>query len=204
LQSIYRPSFRKSWDTYRTFGFHAANLQELGIWQVAFRSSLVEILGLPRIAERGLVDLAPKLLQEEHFSDHVRQEWRITTEPGFELPFFLLRPIEPSSKQLPVVITPHGHGKSGKLSYVRAGNEYGPPPEGDRDIALQAVRQGYIALAPDMRAFAQMRLAEDLKADKVSSCQLMQLRAIMFGRTLVGERVWDMMRLLDFYGRAPE
>ncbi len=191
-------------ETYQEYAFRAGNLAEFQIWQRAFRTRLAVALGLPVIAERGRVELSPRLLAEETFPDHIRQEWRITTEPGFELPFYLLRPAAMGSSRRPVVLTPHGHGKLGKLIYVGAGNEIGPSPEGERDIALQAVREGYLALAPDVRAFADMRLQADLQADKTSSCQLMQLRALMFGRTLIGERVWDMMRLIDFAAGLPD
>ncbi len=191
-------------NTYRQFAFRARNLDEFKVWQESFRASLGVALGLPSIMERGISELSPRLIAEASFADHTRQEWRIITEPGFELPFFLLRPHATNGKRLPVVITPHGHGKAGKADYAGVGNEDGPSPEGERDIALQAVRQGYLALAPDMRAFADMRLPADLKADNTSSCQLMQLRALMFGRTLIGERVWDMMRLLDFAATLPD
>ena len=190
--------------TYRQFGFHAQSKDEFQVWQSSFRSSLAAALGLPNIMERGIVDIAPCMISEEDFNDHTRQEWHITTEPGFELPFYLLRPKNAGNKRLPVVITPHGHGKGAKADYVGRGNESGPSPEGERDIALQAVRQGYLALAPDMRAFADMRLQKDKKTDYRSSCEIMQLHAMMFGRTLIGERVWDMMRLVDFAATLPD
>jgi dienelactone hydrolase len=190
--------------TYREYAFRARNTKEFRQWQRAFRSRLHAVLGLHRIQEGGVTDLAPRMIKQEAFADHVREEWRITTEPGFELPFFLLRPLDKSTRSRPVVITPHGHGIHGKHTYVGAGNESAPDAEGDRDIALQAVRQGYLALAPDMRAFAAMRLSEDIKAERTSSCQLLQVRAIMFGRTLIGERVWDMMRLVDFAATLPD
>jgi dienelactone hydrolase len=191
-------------ETYREYAFRACNEAEFKQWQRAFRARLIDVLGLRNIQARGVADLAPRLINTESFSDHVREEWRITTEPGFELPFFLLRPLNDSSRRRPVVITPHGHGIRGKHTYVGAGKESELSAEGDRDIALQAVREGYIALAPDMRAFVDMRLADDLNAERTSSCQLMQMRAIMFGRTLIGERVWDMMRLIDFAATLPD
>ena len=68
--------------------------------------------------------------------------------------------------------------------------------EGERDVALQAVRQGYVAIAPDVRAFADLRRREELEKDATSSCRTLQMHALLFGRTLVGERVWDMGRAI--------
>src|SRR5690606_11410903 len=58
--------------------------------------------------------------------------------------------------------------------------------------------EGYIAIAPDMRGFASLRLQRDIEKDANNSCQELQLRAYMFGRTLIGERVWDIQRLIDW------
>jgi hypothetical protein len=49
-----------------------------------------------------------------------------------------------------------------------------------------------------MRAFASMRLAPDREKDSCSSCRTLQMHALLFGRTLIGERVWDMSRLIDW------
>ena len=68
---------------------------------------------------------------------------------------------------------------------------------GERDIAVQAVREGYIAIAPTTRAFGETRTEEDRKADKVHSCHVQLLHGLLAGRTPIGERVWDMSRLID-------
>ncbi len=184
----------------REFAFAARSQRETMAWQTAFRVKLEDALGIRTIAGRGISDLAPMCLGKETFADHVREEWFITSEPGYQVPFYLLRPLAQDGPR-PVVITPHGHGKAGKATYVGIANtpaEAAQIDEGERDIALQAVRQGYIAIAPDMRGFASTRLSQDVAKDRTSSCRTMQMHALLFGRTLVGERVWDMRRLVDF------
>ena len=97
------------------------------------------------------------------------------------------------------MLTPHGHSKLGRYVYAGIDPSGNPvPAEGDRDIALQAVRQGYIAIAPEARAFGESRFAPEQKSDANHSCVAWQMRALMFGRTLIGERVWDIMRLIDY------
>lgn len=101
----------------------------------------------------------------------------------------------------PLVITPHGHGKYGKATYVGlhlSDKERNDALAGDREIALQAVRQGYLAIAPDMRGFASLRRRQEIDADANNSCRHLQMHALLMGRTLIGERVWDVQRLIDW------
>lgn len=188
-------------ETYPHFEFRAQNIEEAQKWQRWFRMELGNLLGLPVIASRGTPSLAAQKVSTEPQSDHIREEWLLETEPGFHLPFYLLKPLNSENRRLPVVITPHGHGKLGKKTYVGIApteEDRKQMEEGERDVALQAVREGYIALAPDMRAFASLRLQKDIERDANNSCQMLQHRAYMFGRTLIGDRVWDMQRLIDW------
>ncbi len=188
-------------ETYPHFAFRAQDVDEAKRWQQSFRSELGRLLGLPVIASRGTPPLTATKISTEPQTDHIREEWRLETEPGFHLPFYLLRPIEAPNHRLPLVLTPHGHGKLGKKTYVgisESESDRQQMEEGERDIALQAVRAGYIAIAPDMRGFASLRLQDDIEKDANNSCQTLQLRAYMFGRTLIGDRVWDIQRLIDW------
>ncbi len=98
------------------------------------------------------------------------------------------------------MITPHGHGRNTE-AYAgvytdeedRKHNE-----EGERDIAVQAVKQGYLAIAPTTRAFGETRSEEDLKKNANSSCSKQLLHDLLVGRTPIGERVWDVSRLIDW------
>jgi len=186
--------------TYRTHAFRSTTSVELNAWQKAFRPHLRRLLGIDRIEAAGSCDLLPEQRGVEELEDHVREHWTIQSEPGFRLPFYLLRPRQQEGP-LPLVVTPHGHGKAGKATYVGIWNdeeERESIEEGERDIALQAVRNGYAAIAPDMRGFAEMRITEDAEADRTSSCTTLQKHALLFGRTLVGERVFDVGRIIDY------
>lgn len=199
-------------ETYRVFAFRAGTKAEFEAWQRAFRPRLRSMLGLDAIAQRGLCDLQPRQVGAEALEDaetgvrYVREEWTIQTEPGYRVPFYLLRPVTLSEPR-PLVLTPHGHGKAGKRTYVGLWDteaERLSITEGERDIALQAVREGYMAIAPDMRAFASLRRRQEIEADATSSCRELQMHALLFGRTLIGERVWDIGRLIDYAATRPE
>ena len=193
--------------TPRDHAFGGERPDDVARWQAEFRPLVRRLLGLDAIESRGQCNLEAELVGTETLADHIREEWTARTEPGFRLPFYVLRPLEVSGRgSRPVVITPHGHGKAAKRTY--AGIQDTPEERdaiaaGERDIALQAVREGYVAIAPDMRGFASLRRAEDKEHDRTSSCRTLQMHALLFGRTLVGERVFDVGRLIDFAATYP-
>jgi dienelactone hydrolase len=182
-------------ETQRASTCRATNPAQLRVWQGRFRRRLRSLLGIDRIAARGRAALAPRRLSRTVTATHIREEWRITSEPGFALPFAVLRPLR-ADGPLPVAITPHGHGVDARLKYIGEG----PRTHDEDDIALQAVKSGFVAIAPDMRGFASLRTAKDIADDRFSSCQTLHLRAQLLGRTLIGERTWDVQRLVDWVG----
>ena len=130
--------------TPREFEFCAESEEELTNWQEAFRDRLRQALGLHNI-EMDLSHHQPKseMLKSEDIGDYIREEWYLWVEPTVPLPFYLLRPKE-HNKGLPLALTPHGH--SHPHIYVGIANnqkEEEEITEGERDIACQAVRQGY-------------------------------------------------------------
>ena len=190
------------------FEFEKWGPEKFSEWQEKFRAELTLALGLPRIARRVDSDHRPESekLAEKEKKDHIREEWTLESEPDFSFTFYVLRPKE-IKQPCPVVLTPHGHGRFSKDTYagiIHDAEHEKSIKEGERDIAYQAVKQGYIALAPEVRAFGGTRLQEDIQEDNLSSCSKLAMRALMFDRTLLGERVWDIQRLIDYAETRPQ
>jgi dienelactone hydrolase len=168
-------------------------------WQSAFRAALVETLGLPVIEAESAGESNAQRESVEQRDGHERQRWSLETERDFRVPFYLLLP-DDAEAPYPVVLAIHGHGTTGKELYV---GEYDTEEErrkiveGDRDVGVQAVERGYATIVPDMRGFAELADPDDVAAGDWS-CRELQLHAQMVGRTLVGDRVWDVQRLIDF------
>jgi hypothetical protein len=183
----------------RRFAFTAKTRTEFAAWQKAFRRELRGALGLANM-ERDLRGYKPRAekADETDMGDYVREKWYLWTEPDVPLPFWLLRPKGASGK-LPLVLTPHGHNHPDLyVGIARDEAEQESIAAGQRDIAVQAVRQGYIAIAPTARGFGETRTNEDRKADKGTSCRTELLHGLLVGRTAIGERVWDISRLIDW------
>jgi len=183
----------------REFAFSASAPQAWAAWQEAFRPRLRQQLGLDNLAA-DLRDHQPQReqLTTEDLETYTRESWQLWVEPTVPLPFYLLRP-KGQTEPLPLVLTPHGHNHP----HIYAGladneAETQSIQEGERDIAVQSVREGYLTIAPTTRAFGATRTAADKEANKVHSCRVQLLHGLLVGRTPIGERVWDISRLIDW------
>ena len=66
------------------------------------------------------------------------------------LPFYLLRPKVGGRTRSPLVLTPHGHGHPHiYVGLFDSPEEEAQIHEGERDIAVQAVEQGYLVSRAD-------------------------------------------------------
>ncbi len=187
-------------ETWREFACRAVDADELVSWQNAFRARLIEALGIARLRERGDCALAPHREEVVELEECVRELWTIESEPGFRIPFYLMRP-HSQEGPLPLILAPHGHG-SGHLPYVglcESEEDRRKAVEGQRDIGFQAVRNGYIAIVPVLRAYHRMALQSwGKESPGRNTCTSQQMLALLFGRTLIGERCHDLSRLVDY------
>lgn len=179
------------------FAFRAESPSELMAWQRKFRPRLRKLLGLDAMA----LDLAghkphAKRRETVDMGDYTRESWHLWVEPTVPLPFHLLRP-KGAKGPLPLVITPHGHNPPDMyVGIAGSARERRMIREGDRDIAVQAVREGYLAISATTRAFGETRTEEHRRTNFLNSCRVQELHGLLAGRTATGERVWDVERLL--------
>ena len=74
----------------------------------------------------------------------------------------------------------------------------------DRDVAVQAARRGMLAIAPTTRGFFPAAIPDDRRRHGGQHCRSYAMHALLAGRTATGDRVWDMMRLLDWAVARPD
>nr|WP_272209649.1 acetylxylan esterase [Marinicella sp. W31]MDC2875467.1 acetylxylan esterase [Marinicella sp. W31] len=137
---------------------------------------------------------------------HGRQDFIFEAEPGAEVPCVMLLPKNVEGP-LPVMICLQGHttGMHISLGEVVHGCDV-DHIGGDRDFAIQAVNNGYAAIAMEQRAFGIRgdgradccRRTLDLPInDDNRTCKHPAMTALLLGRTLLGERVFDVIRACD-------
>jgi hypothetical protein len=183
----------------REFSFRATSVAEFEDWKRSFSERLKNILGLNNIA-RDLRGHSPTAEFSESVDkgDYLQEKWYLQVEPTLRLPFWVLRPHN-ISKPLPLVITPHGHNHPEIYrGEAKTEEDFKSIVQGERDIAVQAVREGYMVISPTTRGFGETRTEEDIREGRHKSCRLQLMHGLLVGRTPIGERVWDMSRLIDW------
>lgn len=182
----------------KKYAFDNFKPSKLEAWQKGFRKELKMLTGVS-IIEQQLQGYRPELkkISSEDIGFAIRERWQIWTEPDVNLPFVMIVPKDIEGK-VPLVITPHGHGKN---TEQYAGIYTSPEDsisavDGQRNMALLFARKGYITITPAARGFEGTNRPEDSKS--VSSCLELMKRDALVGRTPVGDRVWDIMKILDW------
>ena len=164
--------------------------EDFAAWQKKARARLEEILGLP------LEKTDPKFTVEwsgEH-ETYTEHRIRFFSEPEVEVVGHLLIPKGHADEKLPLIICLQGHSKGVHISLGRP--KY-PGDEktisgGDRDFACQIVKRGQAALALEQRGFGERGGTEN-----GPDCHQVSVQAMLLGRTLIGERCWDVSRAID-------
>ena len=181
-----------------------------GQWQEKARGALIELTGLKQM-EKDLDGFTPKIQlgQAEKTNElFTRALCSMETEPGVVIPFYLLIPKDANPAQpLPLLICPHGHDKLGLHSYAGAFMDEKHSRkvlENQGDIGAQAAQRGYVVIAPATRGLAEEVLVPDPKGRHGNRpCRAQLIHCLLAGRTPIGERVWDMQRLLDWAEKHP-
>ncbi len=159
--------------------------------KIAMEAKFLELTGVPekRTDPKPVIDFIRK--DDERFNE-IR--FSFESEPGFFVPAHMLLPKNYTGK-IPVVICLQGHSTGmhislGRVKYPRDENSI---KGGDRDFALQAVARGYAAIAMEQRGFGELR--PSIGHDE--GCMHVALGAFELGRSLIGERISDISRLID-------
>ena len=168
-------------------------------WQKSARAKLSAILGLDEIAKcavKPTVEIEYDKYSEDLDCREIR--FRVNTEEDVWVPCHLCVPKD-AKGALPVVIALQGHSRG---MHISLGRPKFPGDEqschgGDRDFVARALKEGVCGIAVEQRAFGENGgNPENSNPD----CREPAMRAVLMGRTLVGERVWDVMRLIDALG----
>jgi len=160
-------------------------------WKKEAYSKLEELLGLP-LAE---CEDCYEVLEDVSEQGYRSIVFQFQTEPGYYQKCTLLVP-QGIEQPVPVVICMQGHSTGAHISIGKAKFEGDKQAiAGGRDFALQAVRQGYCAIAVEQRYMGEngQVATGDPACIKLNEA----LPSIMIGRTAIGERVWDIHRLID-------
>lgn len=168
--------------TTQRLAFNPKN--DVKTWQAKLRQKLREILGLPENRDSQIDAVVAPDSNGADFICH-RVSWQ--SEPYADVPGYLLTP-KKGNPPFPVMIYLQGHRKEGMMLSMQQA------AEGGRNFAIQAVENGWAALAIEQHCFGE----------RPGDCTREALHALMLGKTLTGERVFDVFRAIDFIRTRPE
>jgi len=187
----------------QSMAFRATTRAEAEHWQKQLRPKLVELLGgLPE----QQCDLRPESVKTEEFESYRRENVLFQSRENVTVFSYLLLPKD-FSQPGPVIICLPGHGRG--VDDIVGINEDGTMRTGwggyQNDFALQSVANGFAALAIEQFGFGHRR---DERARKGgaggSSCNPASGAAFLFGQTMAGWRVYDVIRAIDYLETRPD
>lgn len=168
---------------------------EVRKWQTRLRRKLRELIG-DTPTERCPLRVR-RLWRREHPLGTI-EKIVFASEPHADVTAYVCLPrdVKPPCTFM-ICLQGHSTGMHNSIA-VRQEDETKPyAVEGDRDFALGCMSRGVAALCIEQRSFGERR---EQKQERVSpnSCHDATMHALMLGRTLIGERVYDVDRGIDY------
>lgn len=168
-------------------------------WKAQIRARLRTCLG----DEPEAVPMVYNVLSVEETETYIDKRLEYLTEKDTWVPCHYLMPKNPCAEKVPLVICLQGHSSGMHISLGKP--IYDGDQEiisgGDRDFALQIVKRGYAALVLEQRGFGERKTPFEKGK---TTCSHIAMVALMLGRTMLGERVWDISRAIDLVSTFPE
>ncbi len=186
------------------FAFKAQSRSEAETWRATLRKELWGLLGESHVP--GASTPQGRKLETKPFDTYTQEKWEVDVVPGRSMPVYVLRP-KSGLHVKKTVLCLHGHGNGAR-------DIIGQPVNAEAadlirtintDYALQVVKKGWCAIAPDLFAFGQrVDSVEDARPGFDGGCEKPFLNAVQVGKTLIGIRAKDVCVLIDWLASRPD
>ncbi|MFM7317187.1 MAG: alpha/beta hydrolase family protein [bacterium] len=169
-------------------------------WLGEARSKLTDIIGLPQPIDEPRLAPSVQFKPVVNRPGYTRQMVTIETRPGMLAIGWLLMPEKTKGPLQAIICLPgHGRGADEIVGIDDKGRDIENIETYQHNFALQCVRRGYATLALEMIGFGHRRdSAARKRGAGASSCMPAAGAALMLGESMVGWRVWDVIRSIDF------
>lgn len=168
---------------------------DVAAWQRRLRRKLRELMGIWPAERVGLN--VRSIWRREHRLGTI-ERIVFTSEPRADVPAYVCLPRR-ARPPYTFFICLQGHS-TGMHNSIAVDFDDDTKPirvKGDRDFALGCMRRGIAALCIEQRSFGERK--ETLqKHISPHMCHDATMHALMLGRTLMAERVWDVDRGIDY------
>ena len=171
-------------------------------WKQQLKDKYIELLGLDVIAQNAC-DLKVEIEEVVETDEYTRYRYVFDSEKDCPVPCYLLIP-RTQQEKYPVCVCLQGHSTGFHISIGKKIYEGDGTWEGDdrwlstSTFALDAVKNGYAALAIEQRGMGERTtLLKNRGRALTCGCNFTAMTALLLGRTLIGERIWDISKAID-------
>lgn len=172
-------------------GFNAQ--EPLEQWQAKAKEKLTELLKMPTAG----CDDDFQIVAQKQCDGYEQTNFIFQTEPGYYVSASFLRPSGVTAPNATAICL-QGHSTG---MHISLGEEKFPGDEktiaGGRDFAVRTVKEGLCAVAMEQRYMGTAGQTETGKPLCLEKTKIPTMATLLMERTAIGERVWDIMRLID-------
>jgi dienelactone hydrolase len=187
----------------RRLRFSARTNAEAKAWQGQLRAKVVELLG-------GFPDtkspLRPITLETREYPRYKREKIIFDSQEGVSVLAYILTPVAAKAPVPAVICVPgHGRGVDDIVGIDDKGRDRTSKDGYQHDFAIQVAEAGLGAIAIEPMAFGCRRDPANVNRGLGhSACQPLAGTALLLGQTMIGWRVYDVMRTIDLIATRPE
>jgi dienelactone hydrolase len=181
----------------RRLKFEATSRAQAEQWQQTLKAKVTELIGgFP--ADRPA--LRPVTLETRAFPGYRREKIVFDSRPGVSVLAYVLRPDNARTPAPTMICVPgHGRGVDDIVGIDEQGHDRTDKSGYQHDFAIQVAEAGLAAVAIEPMAFGCRRDAITArKGLSTNACQPTAGGALLVGQTMIGWRVWDVMRTIDY------
>jgi len=181
----------------RQLRFRAADRSAAEAWQKTLRAKLTELVGgfpATRAPLRAIT------LETRAFRGYTREKIVFDSQPGVSVLAYLLMPEKVRRPAGVMICIPgHGRGVDDIVGIDERGAERTDKAGYQHDFAIQVAEAGMAALAIEPMGFGCRRdpINAGINLSR-KACDPAAGGALLVGQTMVGWRVWDVMRAIDY------
>jgi dienelactone hydrolase len=165
-------------------------------WQQKLKSKLKELLG--DFPEKR-IPLNPKTLWKRPHEFGSIEKIIFSSEPYADITAYLCLPkdVKPPYKFM-ICVQGHSTGAHNSIAVKLEDDSQPHKVAGDRDFGIGCMKRGFGALCIEQRSFGERKEFTQKSISDKGYCHDASMHAIMLGKTLIGERVFDVDRGIDY------
>jgi dienelactone hydrolase len=165
------------------------------VWQARLKTKLIKLLGIDQKSGERCELNVRSLWRREHPLGLI-EKLVFTSEVGYDVPAYLCIPHD-SKRPMPVFICLQGHdsGIHNSIAVDPEDDTRQVHVDDDLDLAIAGLKRGLATLCIEQRGFGECL---DRRRSRYRPCHNPAMLAMMMGRTLLGDRIFDIDRAIDY------